>query len=117
MSSSAHRPGIASHENIFTMPGSEIIQYDQENKWLHTSSFQSGKKIQRKRKARQKKLTKISLNELEPCAVSAQKIEQTKNMVRTHQDALDFDILFCSEATAIDFDENRYKRTSKKGGK
>ena len=55
LSSSVHRSGIASQENIFTIPGSEIIQYKQDNTWLHTSFCQSGKQLQRKRKARQKK--------------------------------------------------------------
>ena len=46
-----------------------------------------------------KELTKISHGRLEPCAVSAQKIEQLNKMVRTHRAALDFDRLFCSAAT------------------
>ena len=54
LSSSVHRSGIASQENIFTMPGSDKIQYGKENTWLYTSSFQSGNKMYRKRKAIQK---------------------------------------------------------------
>ena len=53
--SSTQRSGIGSQENIFTIPGSEIIQYKQDNTWLHTSFCQSGKQLQRNRKARQKK--------------------------------------------------------------
>ena len=41
-------------------------------------------------------LKQIAFKELKPCAVSAQKIEQIKMMVRTHRAALDFDHRFCN---------------------
>ena len=43
----------------------------------------------------------VSIEELKACAVSAQKIEQMKKMVRTHRAALDFDQSFCL-AAAVD---------------
>ena len=62
-----------------------------------------------------KELTKISLGELEPCAVSAHKFDQMKNMVCTHRDALYFYIWFCSAATYVEFDENSKKNNFPKG--
>ena len=51
---------------------------------------------------------------MEPSTVSAQKVEQMKKMVCTHQAALDFDRSFCSAATAVEFDENREKNNFSK---
>ena len=47
----------------------------------------------------------ISLEELQPCAVSAQKIEQMKQKVRTHRAAFDFDKSFCTGVSICEFDE------------
>jgi len=41
-------------------------------------------------------LTQVDFNDMEPMAVSAQKIEQLKDMVRCHRAAIDFDTQFCN---------------------
>ena len=43
----------------------------------------------------------MSLKGLQPCAVSAQNIEQMKGKFRTHRAAFDFDRSFCSIDAAI----------------
>ena len=50
------------------------------------------------------------LGELKPCAVSAQKIEQMKKLVRTQRAAFNFDQLFCSAAVGFSKEESVYKR-------
>ena len=39
-------------------------------------------------------ISKLTIGELKPCAVSAQNIEQMTKLVRTHRAAFDFDQLF-----------------------
>ena len=57
---------------------------------------------------------KISLNELEPCAVSDQKIKQMKKMVHAHQAALDFYKSFYSASTDVYFNKNIEKKNFSK---
>lgn len=38
----------------------------------------------------------VNLDQLAPCAVSAEKIEQMKQRVKTHRAAIDFDLAFCN---------------------
>ena len=46
--------------------------------------------------------------------VSSQKINQMKKMVRTYLGVLDFDRLFCSSVTAVEFNENSEKNNFSK---
>ena len=55
-------------------------------------------------------ISKITIGELKPCAVSAQKIEQMKKLVRTHRAAFDYDQLFCSAAVGFSNQQSVYKR-------
>ena len=54
-------------------------------------------------------ISKITIGELKPCAVSAKKIEQMKKLVRTHRAAFDFDQSFCSAAVGFANQESVYK--------
>jgi hypothetical protein len=56
----------------------------------------------------------LFLNELKPCAISAKKIEQMKQKVRTHRAAFDFDQSFCSVA-AVEFEEKIVSQNLKTG--
>ena len=54
-------------------------------------------------------ISKITIGELKPCAVLAQKIEQMKKLVQTHRAAFDFDQSFCSAAVGFANEQSVYK--------